>query len=92
MWQLLVFAGALLFFHASEFLLAAIFMRDELSKRCEWQQQQQQQQQQFGLKVGVYAGDAWCRCRHTDYRSHANAHVATAKHMKADVKQEVASR
>jgi hypothetical protein len=42
MWQLLVFAAALLFFHASEFLLAATFMREELSTRCKWQQQQQQ--------------------------------------------------
>ncbi|WIA21396.1 hypothetical protein OEZ85_000612 [Tetradesmus obliquus] len=33
MWQLLVFAGALVFFHASEFLLAAIYMRDELSMK-----------------------------------------------------------
>jgi hypothetical protein len=34
MWQLLLFAGALVFFHASEFLLAATFMRDELSTKC----------------------------------------------------------
>ncbi|KAF6254126.1 Isoprenylcysteine carboxyl methyltransferase family-domain-containing protein [Scenedesmus sp. NREL 46B-D3] len=33
MWPLLVFAGSLAFFHASEFLLAATYMRDELSTR-----------------------------------------------------------
>lgn len=36
-WQLLaVFGGALAFFHASEFALAALYMRDQLSARCEF--------------------------------------------------------
>ena len=30
------FIACLAFFHASEFLLACIYMRDELSWRCEW--------------------------------------------------------
>lgn len=34
-WQLRAFGGALAFFHASEFLLAAVYMRDQLSARCE---------------------------------------------------------
>jgi hypothetical protein len=36
MWQLAVFGCALAFFHASEFLLAVVYMRDQLSPRCEW--------------------------------------------------------
>lgn len=34
-WQLRAFGGALVFFHASEFLLAALLDREHLSARCE---------------------------------------------------------
>jgi hypothetical protein len=35
MWQLAAFGCALVLFHGSEFLLAAVFMRNQLSLRCE---------------------------------------------------------
>lgn len=36
MWQLLLFAAVLAFFHTSEFLLAAVYMPDQLSWKCEY--------------------------------------------------------
>lgn len=35
MWQLAAFGAALCFFHLSEFALAAVYMRDQLSLKCE---------------------------------------------------------
>lgn len=34
MWHLYTFAAVLCFFHLSEFCLAFIYMRDQLSSRC----------------------------------------------------------
>lgn len=75
-WQLRAFGAAIAFFHASEFLLAAVYMRDQLSASCE-----------DSTQHGLSGAAAWrrgsqhftshhhCRCR---CRCPPHAHVHRA--------------
>lgn len=68
----MAFASSVVFFHVSEFLLAGIFMRKDLSKRCEWLNDHAM----FGMLMRIHRDPViGCSCSVADHNSIQRGHA-----------------